>query len=246
LFFVHRVLFSVLSNTFKWLKHFRGGTWLPRRVVLELLSAVILLPFADNNLHKDFDLHVRASDSSTYGAAFGAAPASREVLESLLRRCDARGTAVRLDSKTSSSQLGPSKPSSLLSVPLRSSVPDLLFKLDMQWKWRYGSDTPIVLLEALAFLTEYKYLTKVASNHSRRHFHVFDALGASGAFSKGRSSSNRLNRICRKVTALSLMSDITVYFAYTDSASQPMDEGSRVFPAPRGAIPRDFTPRSEA
>merc|ERR1711965_1088123 len=102
---------------------------------------------------------------------------------------------------------------------------DLLFELTLQWKWKYGADAPIVLLEALAFLTEYKFLTEQIENHDKRHFHAFDAMGASGAFSKGRSSALRMNRVCRKVTALSIMSNITMYFAYTDSASQPMDEG---------------------
>ena len=240
----NRALFSVLSDTFKWLSHFRGGTWLPRRVVLELLTAVIFLPFAENDLRKDFSLHVRASDSSMHGAAFGAAPASREQLEYLLRRCDARGTSVRVTKPIDSKSL--SSVPSLLCLPLGKTEPDLLFKLILQWKWRYGNDVPIVLLEALAYFSMVKYLTKREENHDQRHFHIFDALGASGAFAKGRSSSLRMNRICRKVTALGVFANMTFYYAYTDSESQPMDEGSRVFPASSGNIPRDFTPQPQA
>jgi hypothetical protein len=149
------------------------------------------------------------------------------------------GTAVRLD--TSSHSKSSSKVPSLLCLPACPDYSDLLFILQLQWKWTYGADVPIVLLEALAFYTEYKFLCKQIENHSKRHFHVFDALGSMGAFAKGRSSSIRLNRICRKVTAMSILSDMTFYYAYTDSASQPMDEGSRIFPAGRRGIPRDFT-----
>ena len=162
----------------------------------------------------------------SYGAAFGAAEVSREVLEGILRRCDIRGSTVRIDSSAISNS-----DRSLIRLTREGEQPHLIFRIIKQWRWRYP-DIPIVLLEALAFLTMYKYLAKRACFHGKRHFELFDALGSMGAFAKGRSFSIRMNRICRKVAALSIFSDITFYYAYCNSESQPMGVGSRIFDDP--------------
>ena len=117
---------------------------------------------------------------------------------------------------------------SLLKVESETERGDLTFRLGAQWKWQYGNQ-PIVLLEGLAFLTQLKSLTRNISLHSSRIFHLFDADSACGAFCKGRSPSFRLNRTCRQGCALSICAGVTCYFAFTESDSMPMDEGSREF-----------------
>ena len=68
-----------------------------------------------------------------------------------------------------------------------------------------------------------------APHRPRRIFVGLDSQGALGAFAKGRSSSFRLNRTCRKGTAVSLFSNICVYFYWLPSEIMPMDSASRKF-----------------
>ena len=57
----------------------------------------------------------------------------------------------------------------------------------------------------------------------------FDSQACIGLFSKGRSSSKRMNRICRKCSSLCLAADLVVMFSWTNSDSMPMDKDSRRF-----------------
>ena len=68
-----------------------------------------------------------------------------------------------------------------------------------------------------------------ARNRPRRIFVGLDSQGALGAFAKGRSSSFRLNRACRKGTAVSLFSGICVFFFWLPSEKMPMDAAPRKY-----------------
>lgn len=250
-FLYNRLLFAIFGDSFRWLENFRGGRWLPPNVFAELFAAAILLPFAENDLSKPFDASLRSSDASLWGGAFGSAPCPKVQLENLLRHCDCRGTYIRVDQRetsnnttgrpTLSSGVRQSKHKSLLVVPgddERDDDADLAFSCELQWKWRFSQ--PIVLLEGLAFATEIKHLTRRLDMHHKRLFHLFDAQSALGGFCKGRSSSVRLNRICRRVTSMSLVASLTTYFGWTDSESQPLDHASRVFPLEQRVFSRNF------
>ena len=84
-----------------FLVRFRGGRWLPSNAIRELRAAAALLIFAESDLMLPVDGHLYASDASPWGGAFcrSTAPHLNAVLESpdALRRCDVRGTTVRLD-----------------------------------------------------------------------------------------------------------------------------------------------------
>ena len=223
-FLFQRPLFSILHGTYHWVQHFTGGHYIPKNVFCELFFACVCVQLAECQLDKRFDLRIHSSDASLHGGAFGSAPTSLGVLERLLHHCDARGTRVRVAGP--SSELKSSR--SLLKVASETERGDLTFRMGAQWKWKYGQQ-PIVILEGLAFLTQLKSLTRNIGIHSSRIFHIFDAESALGALCKGRSGSFRLNRTCRQVGALALCSQITCYYAFTESDSMPMDEASREF-----------------
>ena len=58
----------------------------------------------------------------------------------------------------------------------------------------------IVILEANAYLLEMRAFLKQShsENLGARVLHVFDAASALGGMAKGRSSSKRLNRLCKQ------------------------------------------------
>ena len=223
-FLFQRPLFSILHGTYHWVQHFTGGHYIPKNVFSELFFACVCVQLAECQLDKRFDLNIHSSDASLHGGAFGSAPTSLATLEQLLHHCDARGTRVRIAGPSSV----PKSSRSLLKVASETERGDLTFRMGAQWKWKYGAQ-PIVILEGLAFLTQLKALTRNIGIHSSRIFHIFDAESALGALCKGRSGSYRLNRTCRQVGALVLCSQITCYYAFTESDSMPMDEASREF-----------------
>ena len=64
-------------------------------------------------------------------------------------------------------------------------------------------------------------------NHSSRILHVLDSRVASCVIAKGRSSSCKLNRILRRVSALLLASDFYVFPLGTVSGWNFADFGTR-------------------
>ena len=114
----------------------------------------------------------------------------------------------------------------------------------MRGKFCEKADSHITLLEGVTFVMLLRHLASsisvanveqgwsvlsTAKNRPRRIFVGLDSQGALLAFAKGRSSSFRLNRSCRKGTAVSLFSGISVFFFWIPSETMPMDGPSRRF-----------------
>ena len=66
-----------------------------------------------------------------------------------------------------------------------------------------------------------------ADNHSCRFLHVLDSRVVSCVLAKGRSSSSKLNRVLRRVSALMLASDVYVFPLWTVSGWNFADFGTR-------------------
>ena len=64
-------------------------------------------------------------------------------------------------------------------------------------------------------------------NHSCRILHVLDSRVVSCVLAKGRSSSCKLNRVLRRVSALMLASDVYVFPLWTVSGWNFADFGTR-------------------
>ena len=88
-------------------------------------------------------------------------------------------------------------------------------------------ESSIVLLEAQALLTGLRWLTSNPALFGRRVIFFLDSQSLLGAVVKGRSSSRRLNRLCRKMAAIYLVSQIKPYYIWIPSEFNPADEPSR-------------------
>ena len=91
-------------------------------------------------------------------------------------------------------------------------------------------------MEGQTFLVQIRALFREPKYHSKRCLHVFDSEGSLGSLAKGRSSSLRINRVCRKAAALQLFADTTFFFSWANSEVMPMDVPSREFPVPANRV----------
>ena len=139
-----------------------------------------------------------------------------ERLLHVLEFCDFRGSEVSLREGT-------------MSEGNRQVIPYPA----MVWAWRsvqaYAWQQPqhINILELVVFFNYLRACVKVPGNHSSRFLHVLDSRVASCVIAKGRSSSCKMNRILRRVSALMLASDVYVFPLWTVSGWHFTDSGTR-------------------
>ena len=195
---------------------------IPSSVIREFRCALALIIFADQNIYNPVSPYVRASDASLWGGAFGQALVPD--VKSFIGLGDFRGTRIRLDSLVT--EYLPQH----VSVSEGFPTGQYQWKVISQFKWNFPGH--MVLFEAESFLLSLRNYCSKIKNCQTRFIQVFDAQSALGALAKGRSSSIRLNRVCRKCCALEVFADVSVVFAWCCSDKMPMDKASRVF-APR-------------
>jgi hypothetical protein len=89
-------------------------------------------------------------------------------------------------------------------------------------------DFHITLKEALAGKMNLEWLlSQPGLTHGRRLVILGDNQSVMAAFSKGRSSSRSINRVCRFVCAISLMAGVSVTWVWIRSSANPGDGPSR-------------------
>ena len=144
-----------------------------------------------------------------------------EHLVHVLQFCDFRGSEVSIRDGT-------------VSEGNRQVIPYPA----MVWAWKasqsYAWQQPnhINVLELIAFFNYIRACVRKPENHSSRILHVLDSRVASCVIAKGRSSSNKLNRILRRVSALMLASDVYVFPLWTVSGWNFADAGTRALRPP--------------
>ncbi|CAE7767553.1 mmpL11, partial [Symbiodinium pilosum] len=85
--------------------------------------------------------------------------------------------------------------------------------LSYHWK----QEQRINILEVTAFLAELRRRTGDPSEHGKRFFNILDSLVSFYVLFKGRSSSGRLNRLCRRVTAVNIAAAVLPISLWTIS-----------------------------
>ena len=97
----------------------------------------------------------------------------------------------------------------------------------LSYKWKQPQH--INVLELTAFLSELRRRSRDQTQHNCRFFCIVDSLVTFYVLGKGRSSSKRLNRICRRVTALTLASGLIPVSLWTISKWNFSEGASRRF-----------------
>lgn len=96
----------------------------------------------------------------------------------------------------------------------------------LSYRWKHDGDH-INVLEAQALFTHVRRISRENQNHQTRIFMVVDSQVLFYAVGKGRSPSVRLNRVLRRLMALTLAADIVILPIWTISAWNWADKPSR-------------------
>ena len=103
------------------------------------------------------------------------------------------------------------------------------------WKWRsvqsYKWDHT-QHINVLEFLAMFNYLRSMSNKVHLQHlrlFHILDSQVVCSVVGKGRSSSRRLNRCCRRLLPLQLGMDWYIFSLWSISDWQYSDAGSRLY-----------------
>lgn len=222
---------SVFEKTYAWLSEERtkrhkgraGLLELPEGVWIELMVSALLLPFAHFNLSAKWSTRVEASDSSMtgLGRAIGVMP--RHVVQTIARFCDHASVYTNLRLPWSVGLTEEHKcPLGKVRLPINKG----------KWK-EFGipwSPLHITLGEsdAVAWSVDDR-LNHNTSLAGERYIQILDSAAMVGALSKGRSSSELINRRCRRVAAANVAGNADGFYPWTPSAENPADRPSRLF-----------------
>ena len=190
---------------------------IPPEVVEELLMGLVLGVFWKADLCRPFLPLVAASDASTeYGFGASVARLPQDKVRELARVAEKQGTFVTLDSgKDYTARTG---------VEHKLGLPKAAFVHVFSVKKK--RDAHINILEGEAFVVLLRWLLRCRSRHCSRIVILVDSAVWQGAAAKGRSSTS-LNRLLRKVAALTMAGDLHLHLVLVPSAENPSDEPSR-------------------
>ncbi|CAE7669804.1 osm1 [Symbiodinium sp. CCMP2592] len=232
-----RELYSLMHHLYKYIDRMPQKRWIPipKHIQDELRSCALHLPFAKCSMRRRLQRQVCATDATptTGGAVMADVPV--ELASELWRRTELRGQAVRLD-RERDLQLDatvPEEPSKFGSVVAEC----------VHWRiisgYTFRQTSHINLQEARALRRE---LIKLAADPSWRNSLVVclnDSNVVVGAFTKGRSSSYRLNGILRGLVPHLVLANLGVGLIWIETSSNRADQPSRgedlppPLPAPR-------------
>ncbi len=147
---------------------------------------------------------------------------TQRIVHHYLKRMEFRGSDVRLD----------------LGMFYRPDVAPRTSIDPSRWSWSVAHSYPfrqaehINVLELRAILHTLEWRARTATFHSCRFLHLSDSQVCLSVLNKGRSSSRKLNRLLRRISALCLALNVLPLWAWVESRLNPADEPSRRFDAP--------------
>eukprot|EP00435_Cladocopium_sp_Y103_P020999 s1020_g5.t1 len=142
----------------------------------------------------------------------------QDHLAKLVRHVSTRGCDIKL-------QVDPEDGQFTLMAPYPAFV--WLWRTLVAYRW--SSEQHINCLEVAAFLVEIRRRARDITCHQARFINVTDSQVTFHALTKGRSSSPRLNRLIRRVAAVSFAADLAPFHLWTISKWNFADHGSRKF-----------------
>ena len=144
--------------------------------------------------------------------------AAQQCILAHLRVCDSRGTDVRLN-------------------PLQFFRPKVWPRQSMnmkQWQWQVVQSYPfakaahINVLELRAILNYVRFRMRQVDKHGSRFLLIVDSQVCASVVSKGRSSSQQLNVLLRRMASLLLLGNMRVAVGWCHTEVNPADTPSRI------------------
>ena len=212
---------SVYSDIYKFTLPGDGhDALLPAEVLAELACSLCLGVFWRCDLRRQFVPLVGATDASTsYGFGASCIRTTSAAARKLARVAEKQGAFVVMDGGAAG----------MLGVERLTKAHKLNMKLEDFsdiFSVRCKFPAHINVLEGEALVLFLRWLLRTKSHHSTRVVVLLDSAVLLGAAAKGRSSS-QLNRLLRKVAALTLAGSLQVHLIFGPSSENPADSPSR-------------------
>ena len=227
--FVHSCrpcLRSIFQATYPWIasvRHLkRQRVVLPDDVWVELCVSSLLIGFAEFNLSSPWSRRIECTDASMsgLGRAFGVIPT--HVAQAMARFSDHPSVYTSLKLPWS---IGLNEEHACPLRKIRLPVERIKWtEIGVPWE-----STHITLGEADPICWAAEDRLRRPSDDGCRFIHPLDSAACVGAFSKGRSSSEALNKRCRKLASISLAGGHDSFYPWVPSKDNPADRPSRKF-----------------
>jgi hypothetical protein len=220
---LNRPLLSVFQAVYAFISsNHVSESRLPNEVIEELSLMVKLIPFLAVNLRAPASSLVLASDASLSGAGVTYAQSDQAV--SLLPFSLKKGWWSSLEDG--------------YDVSRHLAFPKLVEDFIDSHAWttvichRFRFADNIVILEGQACLLALRWFLSSPARFGSRLPFFLDSQALLGALVKGRSSSHRLNRVCRKIAAHVLAGNLRIAWIWVPSSKNPADGPSRFLAHP--------------
>ena len=227
---------SIFDCTYRWIQGLRerrrDRVQIPNDVWQEICVSTILIPFAQFDLSASWSHRIECSDASMtgLGRAFGIIP---PLVAQWLARYSSH-LAVYTNLKLPWG-IGLTQEHKCPMKKVRIPVERIRWKyLGVPWESEH-----ITLSEADAIAWTAEDRLRRPVDDDSRFIHPVDSAACCGAFSKGRSSSSRLNSRCRKVCSVNLAGGHDVFYPWMSSGENPADTPSRWYePSSAASLPQ--------
>jgi len=210
-------VYRFVGNATDW-----AVTDVPPTVLTELVVDTVLAAFASVDMGLPHLSFIGATDASTvFGHGATVAPMDEHRLNKIAQLAAKSGEHVELDTET-----GPRK---LLSRPHQLDLG--LGDFEVVFSVRVESPRHINLEEAEALLHYVRWVLRSPTRFGHRLVVLLDSRVVVGAVGKGRSGSVPLNRLLRRLGALTFAGGLGLFVVFIPTAHNPADHPSRGGPA---------------
>ena len=235
LLLANRPILSVLDRTFNFISAGGPTRCVPRGVLLEIRGLLALAPLLVQDLKRQPALKMLATDASKEAGGRGGegvtyADITRAQYFQLQRQGLRKGWHTLHDADRR--QDDPDLDSRFVDVA--PVVRHAQWKTAISHAWQYWTDDSIHVLEMRGVVSGLKWIALQPSLHETRVPIFVDSQAALGALAKGRSSSRKLNRFCRRAAAYQLAARLRVSWLWIPSKANPADGPSRPRMTSRG------------
>ena len=216
---------ATLDSTYMWMDHNRRAK--RRRAVLwpavraEMLLAMLEVPAMYADLRSTWCPRVEASDASPGGHGRAWAWFDTEKVSFIGRACEGKGVYTNLE-----------MPYGLEAPEGVCPMEQLIIDHD-NYSWaevsRRGGYRHITLEEGAAWVWSLHDRLRRPAEFNKKVVHLIDSAALAGAAKKGRSSSRRLNAVCRQGKVCIMAGQLDPYFPWVASARNPSDAASSRF-----------------
>ena len=241
---IRRSFLSVFQATYVFMrKHYEREEVIWPEVQRELRWASALLCLLHRDLGATWSTRVHATDASLWGRGIVAGERDIEEVRALGRRNDRWRFHLEEEKQVVAAEMSPW--ADQVDIETMTGAGDLqlgevgtvegvevpLEFLEGSWtnvdgaRWDRAEAIPILEGRSIVWLMQ--HLARSQKNLGKRHLILSDSMSATLAISKGRSSSKPMNRVCRQIAAIELITGMQIHLRWIPSELNPADFPSR-------------------